>query len=67
MNYQQLTENERYMLSALRKQGLRAPQITNALGRHKSTIYREVKRNSRDNRHSAYYQPAIANTKVFTR
>ncbi|TAA47261.1 IS30 family transposase [Corallincola spongiicola] len=46
MNYQQLTENERYMLSALRKQGLNNSQIANALGRHRSTISREIARNS---------------------
>ncbi len=67
MNYQQLTENERYMLSALRKQGLSTAKIANALGRHKSTIYREVQRNSRANRQSTYYQPAIAHSKAVTR
>ena len=46
MKYQQLTENERYMLSALRKQGLSIPSIATALGRHRSTIWRELKRNS---------------------
>lgn len=67
MNYQQLTENERYMLSALRKQGLSTPEIAIALGRHKSTIYREVQRNSRANRQSTYYQPALAHSRAVTR
>lgn len=46
MKYQQLTENERYMLSALRRQGLSIPDIALALGRHRTTIWRELKRNS---------------------
>jgi len=46
MKYQQLTEAERYMLSALRKQGLNNAQIAKALGRHRSTIGRELSRNA---------------------
>ena len=46
MKYQQLTEVERYMLSALRKQGLSNAQIAKALGRHRSTIGRELSRNA---------------------
>jgi len=38
MKYQQLTEAERYMLSALRKQGLNNAQIAKALGRHRTVI-----------------------------
>ncbi|HGS5784086.1 TPA: helix-turn-helix domain-containing protein, partial [Vibrio parahaemolyticus] len=49
MNYTHLTENERYMMSALRKQGISVVNIAKELGRHKSTIYREFKRNSRYN------------------
>ncbi|MGF1822532.1 helix-turn-helix domain-containing protein, partial [Vibrio alginolyticus] len=39
MNYTHLTENERYMMSALRKQGISVVNIAKELGRHKSTIY----------------------------
>ncbi|MEZ8095026.1 IS30 family transposase [Photobacterium swingsii] len=46
MKYKQLTENERYTLSVLRKQGYNQAQIAKALGRHRSTISREVNRNS---------------------
>ena len=47
MTYRQLTSEERYrMLAALRRQGLNQSEIARALGRHRSTICREVKRNS---------------------
>ena len=45
MPYCQLTSAERYMLVALRKQGLNQSQIARALGRHPSTISRELCRN----------------------
>ncbi|GAB7227076.1 hypothetical protein VrSk94_07570 [Vibrio rotiferianus] len=35
MNYTHLTENERYMMSALRKQGISVVNIAKELGRHK--------------------------------
>jgi IS30 family transposase len=46
MSYHQITPDERYRLSALRVQGLSNPQIAGAMGRHRSTIWREVRRNS---------------------
>lgn len=46
MRYHQITLGERYKLSALRKQGLSDSKIARALGRHRSTIAREVNRNS---------------------
>ena len=46
MNYRQITSGERYRLSALRRQGLSNPQIARSLGRHRSTIWREVRRNA---------------------
>lgn len=45
MKYRQVTTEERYTLSALRKQGLPVAQIAKVLGRHRSTVYREIKRN----------------------
>ncbi len=45
MTYCQLTSGERYMLAVLRKQGFNGSQIAAALGRHRSTISREVRRN----------------------
>ena len=46
MTYHQITSGERYRLSALRVQGYNNPQIARALGRHRSTIWREVRRNA---------------------
>jgi IS30 family transposase len=46
MTYHQLTPEERYMLARLRRQGLNQSQIARSLGRHRSTVCREVRRNS---------------------
>lgn len=46
MTYQQITAEERYTLSTLRKQGFSVAAIASAIGRHRSTIYRELQRNS---------------------
>ena len=44
--YHQLTSEERYALSTLRKQGFTQGAMARALGRHPSTISRELRRNS---------------------
>jgi IS30 family transposase len=46
MTYRQLCPEERYMLAALRRQGLSQSAIARSLGRHRSTICRELGRNS---------------------
>jgi len=46
MNYKQLTEGDRYTLAALKRQGLSFTNIAKAMNRDRSTIYREVNRNS---------------------
>ncbi|GAB7221609.1 hypothetical protein VoSk93_08210 [Vibrio owensii] len=51
MKYTHLTESERYMISALRKQGISTAKIAKQQGRQKATSYREIERNSRYNRH----------------
>jgi len=56
-SYRQLTPGERYELSALRKQGLRPAQIARALGRHRSTVVRELRRNLCSD---GAYRPATA-------
>jgi IS30 family transposase len=45
MKYTQLTQEERYQISALLKAGHNQTEIAMILGRHKSTISREVHRN----------------------
>jgi IS30 family transposase len=45
MSYQQVTEKERYLIAKLRGQGRSIIQIAWTLGRHKSSIYRELTRN----------------------
>ena len=45
MGYKQLSTEERYAIGAYRTQGLKPDQIAKKLGRHRSTIYREVARN----------------------
>ena len=57
--YRQLTSEERHTLSTLRKQGYRQAAIARALGRHRSTIGREVRRNSKD-RAGRVYRPDLA-------
>lgn len=53
MSYQQITSHERYILAAFRKQGLSIATMANLLGRHRSTIDREIKRNCSPS-HGAY-------------
>jgi IS30 family transposase len=63
MTYRQLTPEERYMLAALRRQGLNQAEIDRSLGRHRSTVCREVRRNSTraDGRYRAFTAPERAN------
>jgi IS30 family transposase len=62
MKYRQLAPGERYMLAALRKQGLTQSQIARALGRHRSTVCREFQRNS--SRADGHYRPSKAQERV---
>ena len=45
MTYAQITLEERYAISALRKLGYKNAAIARELGRHRSTVGREVRRN----------------------
>src|SRR5512147_1518824 len=58
MVYRQLTTEERYQIGILRSQGLESPAIAAALGRHCSTIRREVKRNATP--YDGAYRPSMA-------
>lgn len=46
MSHCQLTREERYMISTLRKAGHSVAQMARIMGRHRSTIYRECIRNA---------------------
>lgn len=54
MKYQQLTSHDRYILGALKTQGLSIQKIAEHLGFHRSTIYRELQRNSCHHTDGAY-------------
>jgi IS30 family transposase len=45
LTYHQVTEEERYQIAALRQAGCSAAEIARQLGRHRSTISRELRRN----------------------
>ena len=46
MTYTQLTQEERYQIYALLKAGHNQTDIAMILNRHKSTIHREIRRNT---------------------
>ena len=54
MGHRQITSEERYTISTLRKQGYSPARIAGYLGRHRSSIYREVKRNRCNDGHYRY-------------
>lgn len=65
MRYRQITSDERYILARLRLQGVKIRQIANILGRHRSTIYRELKRNCSP--HDGFYRALEAKHKANAR
>jgi IS30 family transposase len=58
MKYHQLSTEERYEIAAMRRQGLQMAAMAEHLGRHRSTLYREVKRNQ--SVHDGHYRPTHA-------
>jgi IS30 family transposase len=58
MLYRQITFAERYTLGLLRQRGLSAAAIARVLGRHRSTIGREVRRNGTPR--DGCYRPQLA-------
>jgi len=59
-SYQQLTEEDRIEIYALKQAGKSIPQIAKILKKHRSTIYREIGRNSGKRN----YRPKQANQKA---
>ncbi|MFQ5818353.1 MAG: IS30 family transposase [Terriglobia bacterium] len=58
MTYRQITFEERYTLGLLRQRGLSPAATARVLGRHRSTILREVRRNRA--RSDGTYRPQLA-------
>ena len=58
MSYHQITAAERYTLSLLRRQGCPPATIARVLGRHRSTIGRELRRNR--THCDGHYRPQLA-------
>jgi IS30 family transposase len=58
MTYRQITSEERYTIAALRREGFTSAGIARRLRRHRSTISREVRRNS--SRWDGSYRPSKA-------
>ena len=55
MSYNQITMTQRYQIEALIKEGLSKSCIAKNIGVHRSTIYRELQRNSLDGLYKAEY------------
>lgn len=60
MTYHQITAAERYTLGLLRREGLTPAAIARVLGRHRSTIGRELRRNA--THHDGSYRPPKADS-----
>ena len=56
--YHQLTQEERYNITALLRMGCSRSEIASEIGRDRSTIHRELKRNA--TRHDGDYRAAKA-------
>lgn len=55
MNYQLLIDSQRYQIESYLKAGFSLTKISKELGVHKSTISRELKRNSKKRVYNAHY------------
>lgn len=58
MAYRQITSEERYTLATLRREGFSQSRIARRMGRHRSTISRELRRNAA--RHDGRYRAHAA-------
>jgi transposase, IS30 family len=67
MSYRQLSLDERYQLQTLARQGFRQTAIARALGRHPSTISRELRRNTPGARYGDSYKASLAETEMLQR
>ena len=58
MSYKQLSQGERYIIAFCLKRGVSKAEVAQMIGRHPSTIYREVERNR--TKHDGWYRAWIA-------
>ena len=65
MNYRQLNAQERSALAALHAQGASLAQMASYLGRHRSTVWRELRRNATP--HDGRYRAARAHERAEAR
>lgn len=65
MTYHQLTQEERYLIAAQRMCGYSSAQIARVLGRHRSTVTRELHRNA--TRHDGDYRAEKAHSYAVAR
>ena len=63
MTYKHLTREERYQIHSLKRQGVALGCIAAELGRNRSTVSREIQRNSA----ATGYKPALAHDKALAR
>ena len=61
MSYHQITREERYTISALRRQGEPTSRIAAVLGRHRSSVHREIRRNQCND---GWYRPFKADSRT---
>ena len=64
-NMKQLTEEQRYNISAYLQSGKSRTEIANLVGVHRSTISRELRRNS--DKRNGIYKPDLAQAKYMSR
>ncbi len=65
MKYRQITSEERYTISTLRQEGFNQSEIARALGRHRSSISREIRRNL--SQFDRCYRPFVASHRARAR
>ena len=65
MKYHQITSEERYTIATLMQEGFNQSEIAEALGRHRSSISRELRRNI--SRYDNCYRPFVASHRTRAR
>jgi IS30 family transposase len=64
MSYAHLNQDERYQIDVYKKMGKTIPEVANELGRNKSTIYREIYRNTGGRGYRAKQAQELADERI---